>query len=205
MRSANALLILLTLCGSACAADPAPHQSVQPQSIASAVAKASAWLEAHPAGAQQYEVVGVEEEMMLYYVLEMLAPDGPKSADYRREIASRHQALVWLNREALSMSHDARPYLQGIWGQLTYPPAAHIVAKLGMDAFTYLAIVDDVIASHPYLYPPREAMQVWIWVYLDRLERGALYSEAHTHALRVRVSGLTLHIYEYSFVQTISW
>lgn len=198
-----ALLALLAFCGSASAADSTPeaqpHEALQTQSIETAVAKASAWLRAHPAEVGEHEVVGVVEEMMLYYALDMLAPDGPKSATYRREIASRHQALVGLNREALSMSHDARPYLQGIWGPLTYPPAAHIVAKLRLDAASYRAIIDDIIASHPYLYPPRGAMQVWIWVYMDRvghtpapslaavLERGALHSEARTPALRTRL------------------
>ncbi len=203
LRPTLALLALLALCGSACAADRTaeaqPYQALQAQSLATAVAKASAWLQAHPADVGEHEVVGVVEEMMLYYALDMLAPDGPKSADYRREIASRHQALVGLNRQALSMSHDARPYLQGIWGPLTYPPAAYIVARLGMDASSYLTIVDDIVASHPYLYPPREAMQVWIWVYLDRLghppapslaavlDRGALHTEARTHVLRSRL------------------
>jgi len=203
MRPALALFLLLALCGSRSIADPTPGlrppEAAQASAIDAAVARASVWLGAHPASITEHDVIGVVEEMMLYYALEMLAPDGPKSAAYRREIVSRHQALVGLNREAMRVSEKMRPHLQGIWGPLTYPPAAYIVSKLGLDASTYRAIVDDIIANHPLLYPPRGAMRTWIWVYMDRLghppvpslaallEQDTLSSESRTHTLRDRL------------------
>jgi hypothetical protein len=197
MRSAIALFVLLVLGGPVGAADPTPAgQASRAQAIATAGTRAGAWLQAHPADIREHDVIGVVEEIMLYYALDRLVPDGPKSRKYRREIFSRHQSLVDLNHQSMSATSEMRSYLQGIWGPLTYPPAAYIVSQLGLDASTYYPIVDDILNHHPLLYPPRASMRTWIWVYMERLghppapslaavvDQGALHTEVRTHALR---------------------
>ena len=205
MKRTVVVLALLTVWAATTVSAPKPHQAhaadraplaVTPHSIEEAIGKALLWLQAHPADARGHEVIEVAEEVMFYYALRALALAPAELKSYRNEIASRHAALTAFNEELL----ETGLHLQGIWGPLTYPPLTHIISRMGMATASYRAIVDDLVAAHPYLYPGRDAMQLWITVYMERLgytpatpvpvllERSALRQDPQTGALLSRLA-----------------
>lgn len=205
MKRTVAVLTVLTVCAAATVSEPKPDQAhaanraphaVTPHRMDEAIGKAMLWLQAHPADARGQEVIEVAEEIMFYYALRALALAPAELESYRNEIASRHAAMTAYNEELL----ETGVHLQGIWGPLTYPPLTHIISRMGMATASYRAIVDDLAAAHPYLYPPRDAMQLWIAVYMERLgytpatpvsvllERSALRQDPQTESLLSRLA-----------------
>ena len=144
--------------------DVAPTGS-RSQAMGHATDKAMAWLYAHPASVAENELMEVVEEIMFYYALDSISGNSDMHESYRREIGKRHQAILDFNKENL----DRRLHLQGDWAALTYPPLAHIITNVGLDAGPYRTIIDDVISHKRYPDPSRNAMQLWIAVYLERL------------------------------------
>lgn len=189
LKSGAALLALLL----ACTAVAASSQHGDPPSpgIDRAIEKALVWLDAHPASVADHEVVGVVEEIMFFYALSMNAGGDSERARYHAEIAARHEAIVPFNVDAL----EARPHLQGTWAPLTYPPLTHIISRTGLESASYRAVIDDMVSAHPAMYPPRDAMQLWIGIYMQRLgyapdvsleallERSALQQDPDAHTL----------------------
>ena len=152
------------------AADPldgTPEASAVPrtQAVGEVIDKAMMWLVAHPADIREGDVVGATEEILFFYALDASAADAAASQTYRREITERHRALVSLHRDAPRMAS----LLQGNWVALTYPPLAHVTARLGLDNAPYRAVIDDLLASRDRSVAPRHAMRLWIAVYLERL------------------------------------
>lgn len=144
--------------------DVAPT-SPRVQAMDYVIDKAMAWLYAHPASVSDNELMEVVEEIMFYYALDSISGNSDKHESYRREISMRHQAILDFNEDNL----DRRLHLQGDWAALTYPPLAYIIANVGLDAGSYRTIIEDVISHKRYPDPSRNAMQLWIAVYLERL------------------------------------
>jgi hypothetical protein len=201
MRHSLAFLMLFAACGVALASEtrpPGAHADARAglvdagsRRIGNAIDKGMDWLRAHPADIDNGEVMELSEEIIFYYAMGMMAESESDRQDYRREIAARHQAVATFNTEGL----NDRQHLIGIWAPLTYPPMAHILARMDIDTSTYRTVIDELVTSHPYLYPPRNAMQLWIVVFMQRLgytpdvpletllERSRLQQDPETSAL----------------------
>lgn len=156
-----------------------------------AIDKATAWLDAHPASVADDELMEVVEEIMFYYALNATGKYNDMHETCRREISSRHRAIVSFNDE----NRDRQLHLQGDWAALTYPPLAYITASMGLDTGSYRVIIDELIANRRHLDKSRNAMQLWIAEYLERLgyrpvpstdyllNNSSLQQDPETHAL----------------------
>lgn len=173
MRSV-AVLTLLGAFATAAATPANPDQAhvnervshaVAPRSIDETIGKATRWLQANPADVRKHEIMEVAEEIIFFYSLWALASAPAEREIYRDQIATRHAAISAFNDEL----QEGGFHLLGTWGPLTYPPLTHIIARMDMDARSFRAIIDDMVAAHPYLYPTRDAMALWIAVYMERL------------------------------------
>ena len=144
---------------------PEASSVAQTRAVGEVIDKAMAWLAAHPADIREGDIIGATEEILFLYALDMTATDAAASQNYRREITERHRALVTLHRDEPRMAS----LLRGNWVALTYPPLAHVTARLGLDNAPYRAVIDDQLASRAHSVAPRQAMRLWIAVYLERL------------------------------------
>jgi hypothetical protein len=174
MKPTLALLALLaaaTRPGAEPTAAPLPRGTPEASSVAQTPAvgevidKAMAWLAAHPADIRDGDVIGVTEEILFFYALDASAAGPVASQNYRRQITQRHTALVSLHRDSARMGSP----LQGNWVALTYPPLAHIIARMGLENTPHRAVIDHWLASRTRSVAPRHAMRLWIAVYLERL------------------------------------
>ncbi|MGD2138297.1 MAG: hypothetical protein PVF08_08575 [Gammaproteobacteria bacterium] len=150
----------------------AAHSDTRSRAVAAAIDRSLKWLEANPASIADDELMEVVEEIMFYYALDAIAGNDIRHEEYRREIASRHDAIV----SFLNDNREKRLHLQGDWASLTYPPLAYIVASMGLGTDSYRAIIDDLISQRHHLDLSRNAMQLWIAVYLERLGYTAVLS-----------------------------
>ena len=174
MRRTLVLLALLAAAASLGAEQTAanPHRSIpevppdaRARTVSDVIDKAMAWLAVHPADIRDGDVIGVTEEIMFFYALSTIATHSAANRNFRREIAARHTALAAFHRDSLRSGSP----LQGNWVALTYPPLAHIVARMGLENTPYRAVIDQRLASRADSVAPRQAMQLWIAVYLERL------------------------------------
>jgi hypothetical protein len=174
MRHTLALLAILIGSNTAHAIEPAGGQSNKAEAqnkfstlaIDNAKDKAMAWLITHPATVDDNELMEVVEEIMFYYALNSMSNDKKIHESYLREITNRHEAIVAFNKENM----DRRLRMQGDWAALTYPPLAYIIATMGLKTDSYRAIIEDIISRQLYPDPSRNAMQLWIAIYLERLD-----------------------------------
>ena len=199
MRRTLALLTIIMGTTTVAAVEPTGVQHVNAEAssdslaraAADAIDKATAWLDAHPANVADDELMEVVEEIMFYYALNATGKYNGMHDNCRREIASRHQAIVSFDDN----TRDRQFYLQGDWAALTYPPLAYITGRMGLDTDSYRAIIDDLIAHKRHLYPSRITMQLWVAEYLERLgyipvpstdyllNNSSLQQDPETHAL----------------------
>lgn len=196
MKRTLVLLALLAAAASPGAEQPPanPHRSnpeAQVRTVGDVIDKAMAWLAAHPADIPDGDVIGATEEIMFFYALSTIATHSAASRDYRREIAARHTALAAFHEDELRMG----ALLQGNWVALTYPPLAHIAARMGLENTPYREVIDQRLDARARSVPPRHAMQLWIAVYMERLgyrpdialptllAGSALQQDPQTHAL----------------------
>jgi hypothetical protein len=101
-------------------------------------------------------------------------------------------------------------HLTGDWAVLTYPPLMHILAEMGLDTDAYRVPIDELVARKRHLAPPRNAMRLWVAIYLARLQlvpdssvqfllnESSLQQDPETHALldyftRHATAGLDRH------------
>lgn len=173
MRSTLTLLALL-LGSTTAAADPAggrtPNTGISMETRAHTVNqvidKATHWLDAHPASARDNELMEVVEEIMFFYALHSTPDYAAERPYFLREIASRQRAI----EAYLAETGDMQLHLQGDWAALTYPPLVHILAEVGLETDAYRALIDELVALKRHLAPPRNAMRLWIAIYLARLD-----------------------------------
>ena len=171
--------------------DPGISMDIQSQQMTPVIDKAMRWLEAHPASVKDNELMEVVEEIMFFYALHSNPAYRAERPYFLREIAARDRAI----KSYLAEVGDMQYHLMGDWAVLTYPPLMHILTKMGLDTDVYRVIVDELIARKRHLTPPRNAMRLWIAIYLARLQlvpdssvqfllkESSLQQDPETHAL----------------------
>ena len=139
--------------------------TVQAQTVNRVIDKAMHWLEGHPASIWDNELVEVVEEVMFFYALHSTAGYEAERPYFLREMTSRHRTI----EAYLAETGDMQQHLQGDWAALTYPPLVHILSEVGLETDAYRVLIDELISLERHLVPPRNAMRVWITIYLVRL------------------------------------
>ena len=197
MRSALTLLTLLLGSTTAAAVEQTggrvPEAGISTAARAPTVDqvcnKAMHWLDGHPASVRDNELMEVVEEVMFYYALYSTPGYEAERPHFLREMAGRNRAL----EAYLAQGGDRQ--LQGNEAALTYPPLVHILSEVGLDTAAYRELIDGLIARKQHLAPPRNAMRLWIVIYLARMDRvpdasvqyllnqSALQQDPQTHVL----------------------
>lgn len=199
MRSALTLLTLLL--GSTTAAaveqmggrapDAGISTDVRAPTVNQVCDKAIHWLGRHPASVRDNELMEVVEEIMFFYALYSTPGYEAERPYFLREMAGRNRAIG----AYLAQSGDRQLRLQGDAAALTYPPLVHILSEVGLETTAYRVLIDELITRKQHLAPPRNAMRLWIAIYLARLDRvpdssvqyllnqSALQQDPETHAL----------------------
>jgi hypothetical protein len=175
MKSTLTLLALLLGSTTVAAVEPAGGRTpnagstpaVQAQALQRVSARAMHWLQAHPAHVRDGELMEVVEEIMFFYALHSTPGYEEERAYYLREVADRYRAIG----AYLAETGDTQQHLQGDWAALTYPPLVHILSRMGLDTAAYRTIIDELILQKRHLAPSRDAMRLWIAIYLARLGR----------------------------------
>jgi hypothetical protein len=139
--------------------------TMQSHTVNQAIDKAVHWLDGHPASVWNNELMEVVEEIMFFYALHSTPGYEAERPYFLREMDSRNKAIkAYLAKTAYMQRH-----LQGDWAALTYPPLAHILSEVGLETDMYRVIIDDLVSRERHLAPPRNAMRLWITIYLVRL------------------------------------
>jgi hypothetical protein len=165
--------------------------TMQAETVNRVIDKAMQWLDGHPASVWNNELMEVVEEIMFFYALYSTTGYEAERAYLVREMASRHRAIEAYLAGTRNMQH----HLQGDWAALTFPPLAHILSEVGLETGTYRVIIDGLVSRKRHLAPPRNAMRLWITIYLARLgivsdsslqyllKNSSLQRDPQTHAL----------------------
>ena len=161
------------------------------QTVNQVIDKAMRWLDANPASVDNNELMEVVEEIMFFYALYSIPDYKAERPYFLREITTRDRAI----KTYLAETGDFRLHLKGDWAALTYPPLMHIVSKVGLETDVYRVLVDELISHKHHLMPTRNAMRLWIAIYLSRhglmsnstvqhlLDNSSLQQDPQTHVL----------------------
>lgn len=165
--------------------------TIKAETVNQVIDKAMHWLEGHPASVWNNELMEVVEEIMFFYALHSDPEFEAEGPYFLSEMASRHRAI----EAYLAKTSDMRYHLRGDWAALTYPPLAYILSEVGLETDNYRAIIDELLSRKRHLAPPRNAMRLWIAIYLVRLglapdsslqyllDNSALQQDPETHVL----------------------
>ena len=137
---------------------------IQAHTVNQVVEKAMRWLDEHPASVHNNELMEVVEEIMFFYALHSIPEYKAERPYFLREITTRDRAI----KSYLMETRDFRLHLNGDWAALTYPPLMHIISKVGLNTDAYRVLVDELISHKRHQAPPRNAMRLWIAIYLAR-------------------------------------
>jgi len=174
MRSILPLLALLLGTTTVAAVEPADGRTqntvismdIQAQTVSQVIDKAMLWLDGHPANVRDNELMEVVEEVMFFYALYSTPGYEAERPYFLREIAGRNRAI----EAYLAETGDRQNHLQGDWDALTYPPLVYILSEVGLETDAYRMLLDEVISLKSHLEPQRNAMRLWISIYLARLD-----------------------------------
>ena len=144
--------------------EAALSMEIQAQTVNQVVDRAMRWLDQHPASVYNNELMEVVEEIMFFYALYSIPEYKAERSYFLREITTRDEAI----KSYLVETGDFRLHLNGDWAALTYPPLMHIISEVGLETDAYRVLVDELISHKRHLASPRNAMRLWIAIYLAR-------------------------------------
>jgi hypothetical protein len=169
------LTLLALLFGSATAApaeqegggtvDTGSFMDIQAQTINQVIDKAMRWQSEYPASVADNELMEVVEEVMFFYALHSAPGYEAERPYFLREITARDRTIKAYLAETSAM----RDPLNGDWAALTYPPLVHILSQVGLETDAYRGLIDELISRKRHRAPARNAMRLWIAIYLARL------------------------------------
>jgi len=174
MRSILPLLALLLGSTTAAAVEPAggraPNTGIsmdmQAQTVTQVIDRATRWMDGHPASVRDNELMEVVEEVMFFYALYSTPGYEAERPYFLQEIADRHRAI----EAYLAEAGDMQDCLQEDWTALTFPPLVYILSEVGLDTDAYRMLLDQLVTLKCHLVPQRNAMRLWISIYLARLD-----------------------------------
>jgi len=123
-----------------------------------ALNNALSWVYTHPAHFADGAFIEISEEIIAFYIVHRNNQDPSLKKGYTREIQKRFE-LISSKNDFIPQPPEYTMFLA----------IASIAEKMGLQTIDFRKIIEHLILTNPFLYPPHVTTNIWNTVFLERM------------------------------------